>query len=91
MESENKQFDYLTLGEFCRWVEDDRLFKERVLDELCGLREDRDAHGVKIAVLETDLLNVKSSTRATTLKWGAGLTTALTMIIQVIWDALTKR
>ena len=80
---------YLTQDEFTRWAQDDRLFKERVLDNLDTLTKQDADHGARIAVLENQAKDSERATRSTAAKWSGGVTTLITIIIQAALAAFS--
>ena len=74
--------EFLTSTEFDRWSRDHDGRMNRVLNGIELLTHNDAATGERLAVIETEMANVKLSAKSTSLKWGAGITTALTIIIQ---------
>ena len=76
--------NYLTTEEFNRWAVDDRLFKQRVLNNLASLQHNDSQLGERIAVVETEVASVKQVSRSTTLKWGTGITAVIMLIVEAV-------
>lgn len=79
---------YLTTGEFERWCREDREFKREMRRDIKTLVEKDSSHGQRLTAIETDMANVKPVAKSTSIKWGAGITTALTVIIQAALAAM---
>jgi hypothetical protein len=78
---------YLTTGEFERWCREDREFKRDMRRDMKSLTEKDANHGERIRGLETDMVNVKPTAKTTSIKWGAGVTTLLTIVLQAAFAA----
>lgn len=74
--------EYLTTREFARWCEDDRDFKYEMRAGMRAVVDKDSMHGERLTALETDFANIQPASRSTSIKWGAGVTTVLTIIIQ---------
>jgi hypothetical protein len=81
--SDGRSSDYfLTTGEWSRWCEVDREFKREMREKMTDIAENASSISTRMAIVENDLVNVKPDARSTSLKWGAGVTTVLTVLIQ---------
>ncbi len=88
---DQQQQEHLTVGEFIRWTHEDRLFKQQVLTGIASLQANDLDHAQRIAIVETEVANTKRTATSTSMKWSAGLTTILTIVVQAIMAAMGSK
>lgn len=63
--------EHVSVGEFSRWLESDRVWKAQVLDEMREHRQETRQHGEKLAALDAvkGRADAAEASAASTKKW----------------------